>query len=397
MSMDDFRQSPSGRLMKVGSGAVAYRAFVPHPLPPDLPFTPSLVRALSDADRALGELAGLGRTLSNPQLLVRPYIRREAVLSSRIEGTQSNIADLYAFEAGQQALPGVLPAPPEADVREVHNYVTALEYGIKRLETLPVSLRLIRELHERLMKGVRGDRATPGEFRRSQNWIGRPGCTLNEATFVPPPVHEMDEALGAFEKYLHAENDHPPLLRLAFIHYQFEAIHPFLDGNGRIGRLLITLLLTSWNLLGLPLLYLSVYFERRRDEYYHRLAAVSRSGAWEEWATFFLVGVTEQSRDAISRAGRLQDLQASWRNRLQRLKRTTALPLGIVDALFENPTLSATQVARRFDVTHQAAMKALRKLEALKIVREITDRRRNQIYLAEEILKIVSETRDTQR
>ena len=397
MSMDDFRKSPAGRLLKVGSGAAAYRAFVPQPLPPDLPFTPALVRALSEADRALGELAGLGRALANPQLLVRPYIRREAVLSSRIEGTQSNIADLYAFEAGQPALPGVLPAPPEADVREVHNYVTALEYGIKRMKTFPVSLRLIRELHERLMKGVRGDRATPGEFRHSQNWIGRPGCTLNEAAFVPPPVPEMNDALGAFEKYLHAKNGHPPLLRLAFIHYQFEAIHPFLDGNGRIGRLLIPLLLTSWNLLGLPLLYLSVYFERRRDEYYNRLAAVSRSGAWTEWAAFFLDGVTEQSRDAIVRAGQLQDLQAAWRNRLQRLKRTTALPLGIVDALFENPTLSATQVARRFDVTHQAAMKSLRRLVGLKIVREITDRRRNQVFLAEEILKIVSETRGTRR
>ncbi len=394
MSMDDFRKSPSGRLLKVGSGAAAYRAFVPQLLPPDLPFSPALVRALSEADRALGELAGLGRALANPQLLVRPYIRREAVLSSRIEGTQSNIADLYAFEAGQ---PGVRSAPPEADVREVHNYVTALEYGIKRMKTFPVSLRLIRELHERLMKGVRGDRATPGEFRRSQNWIGRPGCTLNEAAFVPPPAPEMNDALGAFEKYLHAENGHPPLLRLAFIHYQFEAIHPFLDGNGRIGRLLIPLLLTSWNLLGLPLLYLSVYFERHRDEYYNRLAAVSRSGAWAEWAVFFLEGVTEQSRDAIARAGQLQDLQTAWRTRLQRLKRTTALPLGIVDALFENPTLSATQVARRFDVTHQAAMKSLRKLVGLKIVREITDRRRNQVFLAEEILKIVSETRGTQR
>jgi Fic family protein len=212
-----------------------------------------LVRTLSDADRALGELAGLGRTMPNPHLLIAPFIRREAVLSSRIEGNQADITDLYAYEAGQLPLfTEVKPVPPEADVKEVGNYVTAMEYGLNRLHTLPVSLRLIRKLHERLTEGVRGERATPGEFRRSQNWIGSPGCTLNDSEFTPPPVPEMHDALDAFEKYLHTENAYHPLLRLAFIHHQFEAIHPFLDGNGRIGRLLISLLLVNWDLLPLP-------------------------------------------------------------------------------------------------------------------------------------------------
>ena len=252
---------------------------MPHPLPPELPFDAGLVNTLSDADRALGELAGLGRTLPNPQLLIAPFIRREAVLSSRIEGTQTDLTDLYAYEAGQLPLfAGLKMVPPESDVKEVTNYVRAMEYGLERLQTLPVSLRLIRELHGILMEGVRGDRATPGEFRRSQNWIGRPGCTLNEAEFVPPPVPEMHEALDAFEKYLHAGNTYPPLVRLAFIHYQFETIHPFLDGNGRIGRLLVTLLLVTWNLLPLPLLYLSAFFEQHRQAYYDLLRVVSEKG-----------------------------------------------------------------------------------------------------------------------
>lgn len=260
-----FQASPSGRLAKVGQGEAAYWAFVPNPLPPDLTPDMELVRVLSDASYALGELAALGRAMSNPHLLINPFVRREAVLSSRIEGTQASVTDVVAYEAGQLPIAGLEPAAPESDVREVANYVSALEYGIERLNTLPVSLRLIRELHERLLRGVRGEYATPGEFRQTQNWIGQPGCTLTEAQYVPPPRPEMQDALDAFEKYLHADDlANPPLVRLACIHYQFEAIHPFLDGNGRIGRLLISLLLVSWGLLPLPLLYLSVYFERER-------------------------------------------------------------------------------------------------------------------------------------
>jgi len=343
MNPELFRQSPSGRLLQVGKGETAYWAFLPLSLPPDLPLDKGLVRTLSDADRALGELAGLGRTMPNPNLLIAPFIRREAVLSSRIEGTQADLTDLYAYEAGQLPLfTEVKPPPPEADVREVGNYVRAMEYGLKRLDTLPVSLRLLRELHARLMEGVRGEHATPGEFRRSQNWIGRPGCTIQDAEFVPPPVPEMQEALDAFEKYLHVEDNYPPLIRLAFIHYQFETIHPFLDGNGRIGRLAITLLLVNWDLLPLPLLYLSAFFEKHRQGYYDLLLGVSRQGAWPRWVEFFLRGVAEQARDAGQRAKRLQDLQEEWRARLAQ-KRSPGLLFRLADSLFETPILTIPQ------------------------------------------------------
>ena len=388
MNVERFRNSPSGRLIKIGVGEAAYWAFMPAPLPPELPFDAELVRALSEADRAWGELSGLGRTIPNPQLLIRPFVRREAVLSSRIEGTHADIADLYAYEASQLPLPGVKPVPPESDVREVFNYVRAMEYGLERLSTLPVSLRLMRELHERLMEGVRGDKATPGEFRRSQNWIGQPGCGLNEAEYVPPPMPEMLEALNALEKYLHGANTYPPLMRLAFIHYQFEAVHPFLDGNGRIGRLLISLLLINWNLLPLPLLYLSAYFEHHRQDYYDLLLAVSERGAWREWVMFFLHGVAEQAVDANNRAKRLQDLQIEWRSHLQKA-RVTGLVLGIVDSLFESPVISANEVVAHFKVSHQAAMQALRRLEKMNLLQETTGRQRSRAYLAADIMHAV--------
>ena len=280
MDAERFRRSPSGRLEQVGLGPATYWAFFPNPLSPPLHWDSELVHMLSEAARALGQLAGLGRALPNPHLLIRPFIRREAVLSSRIEGTRTDLPLLYAYEAGQLTLRGLEPTAPEADTREVLNYVHALEYGLDRLHTLPISLRLLREVHEKLMQGVRGEQATPGEFRRSQNWIGPPGCTLNDATFVPPPPTELMDSLSAFESYLHGADSLPPLVRLALIHYQFEAIHPFIDGNGRIGRLLITLLLVHWESLPLPLLYLSAYFERRRDEYYRLQLEVSASGSW---------------------------------------------------------------------------------------------------------------------
>ncbi|MCS6936028.1 MAG: Fic family protein [Candidatus Bipolaricaulota bacterium] len=388
MNPERFRNSSAGRVIRVGQGETAYWAFVPYPLPPRLVMNPRLVCQLSEADRALGELAGLGRTMPNPHLLIRPFLRREAVLSSRIEGTRAEITDLYSYEARQLALPGFQPRESEADVREVYNYVRALEYGLERLKTLPVSLRLIRELHERLMEGVRGEQATPGEFRRSQNWIGPPTCTLNEAIFVPPPVEEMHQALEAFEKYLHSADEHPPLIRLAFIHYQFEAIHPFLGGNGRIGRLLISLLLVNWGLLPSPLLYLSAFFERHRDSYYDLLLKVSEP--WQEWVRFFLEGVASQSRDAIVRAKRLQDLQAEWRQRIQR-ERIGVLTIRLMEELFFSPVFSPPEVAKRLRVSHQAVMQSIRKLEQGGILQEITGRQRHRLYAALDILSLLDE------
>jgi Fic family protein len=391
MNPERFQKSPSGRLLKVGEDKAAYWAFVPHRLPPAQSIEKELVRILSDADRALGELAGLGRAIPNPHLLIGPFVRREAVLSSRIEGTQADITDLYAYEAKQLPLPGLKPSPAESDVHEVLNYVRAMEYGLKRLDTLPVSLRLIRELHERLMEGVRGEQATPGEFRRSQNWIGRPGCVLNDADFVPPPVNEMQEALDAFEKYLHSKNDDPPLVRLAFIHYQFEAIHPFLDGNGRIGRLLISLLLVNWNLLPLPLLYLSAFFEKYRNEYYELLMKVSENGAWHEWVIFFLRGVKEQAQDAIVRAKRLQDLQMGWKEKLSQA-RASALVLRLADSLFVSPLITIPEAQRISGVKqYHTARKSIEKLVSVGILKQLGESSYGKTFIAEEIFRTIGE------
>lgn len=382
-----FRRNPSGRIVQTGQGDAAYWSFIPQPLPPRLDIDLGLLRVLSDADRALGELAGLGRMLPNPRLLISPFIRREAVSSSRIEGTQADVFDLYAYEAGQLAFPGFKPAAPESDVREVINYVHALEYGLQRLDTLPVSSRLMRELHERLMTGVRGEHLTPGEFRRSPNWIGPPGSRLTDAPYVPPPVAEMTEALSALENYLHDDTTHPPLIRVALIHYQFEAIHPFLDGNGRIGRLLIILLLVHWGILPLPLLYLSAYFERYRQDYYDLLLAVSERSAWPDWLRFFLTGIVEQSKDAIVRAKQLQDLGKEWHGRIQRARGTGTMH-SVVDLLLEQPILSAVDLVNRFGITHQTAMNTLRRLEELGFLEEYTGRQRSQQFLASAILNI---------
>ena len=296
--MSDADCRPHGRLVR---GPGGYRAYVPAPLPPPLTWDQALTVSLSAADRAIGGLAGEGRRLPNPHLFIRSLVRKEAVLSSRIEGTQATLGELLAAEADAAAV------RRSADLQEVGNYVTALEYGLERLETLPVSLRLVRELHECLMRGVRGDAATPREFRRSQNWIGPPGCTLENATYVPPPPSELMACLDSWERFLH-DDALPPLVHAALAHAQFEAIHPFLDGNGRVGRLLITLLLVEREIIPSPLLYLSAFFEATREEYYQRLLGVTESGEWEEWLIYFLRGVTLQSQDAVDRIRLIDNL-----------------------------------------------------------------------------------------
>src|SRR2546426_4191463 len=286
-----FKAPEAGRVIRTPKG---YAAFVPAPLPPTLDYGADLVRALSRADAALSELSGLGQHLPNPHLLIAPYVRREAVLSSRIEGTKASLSDLLLDEMENAA-----SVPREDDVREVRNYVVALEYGIKRLRDLPLSLRLVRELHARLMKGVRGERATPGEFRRSQNWIGPSGSTPATAPYVPPPPEHMKEALADCERFLHEREKLPDLIQCALMHEQFEAIHPFLDGNGRVGRLLITLFLIERGRLSQPLLYLSAYIEAHRGEYYSGLQAVHTDGDWKGWIRFFLTGVELIAQDAV--------------------------------------------------------------------------------------------------
>lgn len=350
-----------------------------------------LVRTLSDADRALAELAGTGRNMVNPRVFISPFVRREAVLSSRIEGTEADIEDVYAFEAGQLPLPELKAFPRRLDAQEVLNYVHALEYGLVRINELPVSLRFIRELHEILMRGVRGEEYTPGEFRRTQNWVGPPGCSMEEATFVPPSVRKMHEALNSFEGYLHYDDPYPPLMRLAFIHYQFEAIHPFLDGNGRVGRLLISLMLVSWDLLPHPLLYLSAFFESNKRDYYDLLLAVSTSESWREWVMFFLKGVSEQSRDALQKANRLQDLQAEWHERLTRA-RVSALLLRLADSLFDSPVVTIPIAQRILDVTYSSARNNVEKLVQAGILRQVGENTYGKVFLAGEILQIIEDS-----
>jgi Fic family protein len=351
-------------------------------LPPPIAWGPELARALSAADHAVGRLAGEGRRLPNPHLLIRPFLRREAVLSSRIEGTQATLGELLASEAGAAV------ARSPADLREVGNYVVALEYGAGRLAKLPLSLRLVRELHERLMRGVRGDAATPGEFRRSQNWIGPPGATPASATFVPPPPDQLSECLGAWESFLH-DAALPPLVHAALAHAQFEAIHPFLDGNGRVGRLLITLSLIARGALPSPLLYLSAFFEATREEYYARLLGVTQRGEWEEWLSYFLAGAATQAEDASDRVQRIDALLVRWRGLLART--TSRLPDRALDLLAENPFWTVNKMAARLEVAFTSAQRAIDRLESSGIVARTGEARRNRVYCAREILAILEE------
>jgi len=337
---------------------------------------------MSEADRLVGQLAGEGRGLPNPHLLMRPFVTQEAVLSSRIEGTQATLGELLAANAG-----AIVERSPD-DLREVGNYVVALEQGMARLGSLPLSLRLVRELHGKLMRGVRGDHATPGEFRRSQNWIGPPGCTLDNASFVPPPVDELMTCLGQWEDFLH-DRSLPPLIQVGMLHYQFEAIHPFLDGNGRVGRLLVTLFLIERGILPTPLLYLSAFFEATRSDYYDRLAAVTHDGAWTDWLEYFLNGVARMSFDALRRAERINSLLVGWRGQVAgSASKTTSV---LVDLLAENPFWTIKGAAERLDVAYTTAQRAVEKLQSLGILEQVDDAKRNRVFCAKQVMAILEE------
>ncbi|NET67991.1 MAG: Fic family protein [Moorea sp. SIO1G6] len=386
MNPEDFEDSFPGRLVSIGHHENPCFAFVPNPLPPRLELDTKIFNGMSEAALALGELAGLGRSMANPNLLISPFIRREAVLSSRIEGTQTNIANLYAYESEQLTSPP--KSDPKSDPKQVLNYVRSLEYGLKRLETLPVCLRFICELHERLVEGVRGENATPGEFRRIQNWIGSQRGNMEDARFIPPPVPEMSGSLRDFEAYLNKECDYPPLIRIGIIHYQFETIHPFLDGNGRIGRLITSLLLLHWKLLPLPLLYLSAFFERHRQDYYDLMLAVSQRGAWQDWLLFFLRGVTEQSQDAVIRSKNLQDLQLRWRDKLSQARASALLPR-LADSLFESPILTIPQAQKILNVTYRSAQQNVEKLLNAGILEQVNSGSKIKRFRAPEVLQIL--------
>lgn len=388
----DFAPGMPGRLVKETGTRGPYWAYVPNPLPPGLDLPRRTIVLLSDADRALGELEGIGRVVRNPHLLINPFLRREAMASSRIEGTLTSFGQLVLFEVDPFEVDPTSGAEVE-DRREVANYVAALEHGLGRLAELPVSLRLVREVHAVLMRGVRGERHRPGEFRDRQNMIGREGQSPSEARFVPPPVREMLEALNAMELYMHGKSDLPMLIDMALMHYQFEAIHPFEDGNGRLGRLLISLLLCERGCLSQPLLYLSAYFERNRDQYMDHLLAVSRKGEWIEWIDFFLGAVRCQSKAAFRRATELIDLNATLRTKVQKLSSSSRLTT-LVDHLFERPAITITSAARVMDVSFPAAQKNVEKLVEVGILKEATGRPKNRIYLAVPIVEIIEKPDD---
>ena len=374
MDPRQFRSSAAGRVVRTPEG---YDAFVPAALPPELDYGKDLVLALSRADAALSELSVAGEQLPNPHLLIAPYLRQEAVLSSRIEGTRTTLSELLMDE--------VAAAPTErdpAELREVRNYIDALEHGLARLDDLPLSLRFVRELHERLMQGVRGAHVTPGEFRRSQNWIGPPGSTLATATYVPPPVDEMTRALADWELFLHDRTSLPDLVQCALMHEQFEAIHPFLDGNGRVGRLLITLFLTERGRLTQPLLYLSAYIEAHRSEYYDALLRVRTDGDWQGWLLFFLTGVRDTAVRATTQARELMRIREEYRQKVERRPKAVAL----VDQVLKAPYMTVAEAQRLLGVTNPTARTAVQRLVEVGLLEEVGGRTWRRLYVARAVM-----------
>lgn len=361
------------------------RAFVPPPLPPDPPIDVlGLVERLSVAERAVGRLDGITMLLPRQELFLYMYVRKEAVLSSQIEGTQSTLSDLLRFETEAQA------GQPIDDVREVSNYVDAMMYGLERLEQLPLSLRLIREMHARLLRSGRGGTKSPGEFRRSQNWVG--GTRPGNALFVPPPVTELDGCLGALETFMYEHASRlPALIKAGLLHVQFETIHPFLDGNGRIGRLLVTLYLCVHGVLRKPLLYLSLYLKTHRADYYRLLQEVRELGAWEAWLEFFLTGVAETANQAFDAATRIVELFKEERERIRADSQRASSALRIHDLLQQSPYLTANLLVERTGLSAPTINAALADLQRLGVVEEVTGRRRGRVFGYRRYLAILSE------
>lgn len=385
--MTDTSSAPSrmGRFVETTAAGERVRSFVPPPLPPDPPIDVlGLLDRLSLAERALGRLDGITMLLPHQELFLYMYVRKEAVLSSQIEGTQSTLSDLLRFET--EAREG----QPIDDIREVSNYVDAMMYGLERLKELPLSLRLIREMHARLLQSGRGGTKDPGEFRRSQNWIG--GTRPGNALYVPPPVTELDGCLGALESFMHEEQSRlPALIKAGLLHVQFESIHPFLDGNGRIGRLLVTLYLCVQGVLRKPLLYLSLYLKTRRADYYRLLQEVRERGAWEAWLEFFLEGVEETANQAFEAATRIVELFKRDRERITAESERAGSALRVHELLQTQPFLTSNQLVERTGLTAPTVNAALADLERLGLVEEVTGRKRGRVFAYRGYLAILNE------
>jgi Fic family protein len=377
----DYASTPFGEPRRT-VGRHGYVAYFPAPIPRTIELPASTIRLLADAEASLGRLAGVGQLVPNPHLLIRPYLLREALASTRIEGTQASLADVFEAEASDE--------PPSADVEEVVNYIEALEWGLGQMEKLPLGVRLIREMHRRLLAGVRGRERMPGEFRTTQNWVGVAGSTIETARFVPPPPEELPSLLADWERYAHAELDVPLLLQNALLHYQFETLHPFLDGNGRIGRLLSVFLLVDRGRLPAPLLYLSTYLERDRERYYEALQAIRERGEALPWIELFLIAVRTQAADAVVRAQRIVELRERYRVAAAAIASSSAMAL--VDLVCETPIVSSRVVEAGLGVSRPTALRLLRQLEAVGVLEEGKAGPRGQRrYLARELMAAVTE------
>jgi len=367
------------------SQAEGYKAFIPSPLPPNPPIDidSEIIEMLSKADTAIGRLSGILEALPNPDLFVAMYVRKEAVLSSQIEGTEASLEDVLEYES--ESRPKTLPN----DVAEVVNYVKAINYGLSRMKELPLSLRLIKEMHAELMRGVRGQEKTPGEFRKTQNWVGPKGCVLTNARFVPPPPHDMIRAMGDLEKYMHSKFGYPLLIECGLIHAQFETIHPFLDGNGRIGRLLITFFLCHKEILRKPLLYLSHYFKANRMEYYDRLMGVREDAGFEPWIKFFLRGVKEVAEEACRTSYKIIELKDSDRKKIAEVYKESSKAAVFHEKMFTRPIISIKDIAGLMDTTFPTANDLCDKLIKLGVLKEITGKERNKLFAYKRYLDIL--------
>ncbi len=366
-------QTRSGEFVVQPGG---HQAFIPKPLPPEptLQIDTEMQTLLSKADRALGRLDGSIRTLPNPDLFIFMYVRKEAVLSSQIEGTQSSLNDLLEVEAE------IFDSERPRDVDEVLNYVQAMNYGLERLQALPLSNRLIREIHGVLLDGVRGGNAQPGEWRRIQNWIGPQGCTVKEASFVPPPPQQLDEILAQFERFLHDENL-PALLQIGMAHAQFETIHPFLDGNGRVGRLLIAFMLYQKEILDTPVLYISHHFKKHRQEYYDHLQLIRENGNWEAWLKFFLQGIYEVSQEATDTARKIVDLREAHRQLIaEHFGRVAGNAMQVLETLYQKPFIKVADIKALIQVTYPAANQLMNKFVEHGLLEEVTGQARNRQF-----------------
>lgn len=360
-----------------------FKSFLPHDLPPEPPveIDGEMLALLSEADRKLGRLDGVTQILPNPEMFVAMYVKKEAVLSSQIEGTQASLTDVLEVNAKDDK---------REDVGEVVNYVAAMNYGLKRLKEFPLCLRLIREIHEVLLSNGRGSNRNPGEFRKTQNWIGPAGCTLADARFVPPIIPDMEKALGNLENFFYAEDNIPALIKIALIHSQFESIHPFLDGNGRMGRLLITFWLCQQDILSQPLLYLSYYFKKNRLEYYDRLMAVREKGDWEGWIKFFLKGVAMTADEATTAAKEIIQLKSACENKIVSKGWSVVYNI-LLDYLFEFPIVSINDAVEKLQVSYPTAAKVIDNLCSLGVLQDITpDQKRNKKYAFVSYMEILN-------